>query len=642
VSEAHAGAADKALPVLALTALGVVFGDIGTSPLYALKECFNGDHAVPLSPENVLGVLSLVFWSLNFVISFKYIAMVLRADNRGEGGILALLALVRPRGVAGHKRELLLMLGLFGAALLYGDGVITPAISVLSAVEGLHVATPAFRPFVLPITVGILTALFWIQKRGTARVGALFGPLMVVWFGCLAVLGVYGIVHHPDVVAALNPAHAWWYLKRNGFASVFVLGSVFLVLTGGEALYADMGHIGRRPIRVAWWFFVLPALMLNYMGQGAMLLARGQAVISNPFFGVVPSWALYPMVIIATMAATIASQALISGAFSLTQQAMQLGFVPRMRLIHTSRTAIGQIFLPGVNAALWFGTVALVLSFKSSDALAGTYGVAVTGTMLITTILLAVVERRIWHWPLSGVIALTTVFMAVDLLFFGANMVKFVQGGWFPLAVAAVLYILMSTWRRGRQQVTALLKSTSLPLDLFIADIARSQPTRVPGIAVFLTSIPDVAPPVLLHHLKHNKVLHDKVVLMTLTSLEIPQVHPSERVTVTPRGAGFYQVFAQYGFMESPHVPLILEAIAQSLHGPGETAPSLRMHQVTFYLGRETLLVAPRPPGTARGSVLAPWRAHIFAVMSRNALSASTFFGLPPNRVVELGAQIQV
>ncbi len=644
MTEPDEGASDKALPVLALTALGVVFGDIGTSPLYALKECFNGDHAVPLSPENVLGVLSLVFWSLNFVISFKYIAMVLRADNRGEGGILALLALVRPRNVAGHKRELLLMLGLFGAALLYGDGVITPAISVLSAVEGLQVAitTPSFHRFVILITVGILSGLFWIQKRGTARVGALFGPLMVIWFTCLAALGIYGIVQHPDVVAALNPAHAWWYLKRNGFASVFVLGSVFLVLTGGEALYADMGHIGRRPIRVAWWFFVLPALMLNYMGQGAIMLARGHDVIANPFYGLVPSWALYPMVVVATMAATIASQALISGAFSLTQQAMQLGFVPRMRLVHTSRTAIGQIYLPGVNAALWLGTVALVLAFKSSDALAGTYGVAVTGTMLITTVLLAVVERRIWHWPLSGVVALTTVFMAVDLMFFGANMVKFVQGGWFPLAVAACLYILMSTWRRGRQQVTALLKSTSLPLDLFIADIARSQPVRVPGIAVFMSSIPDVAPPVLLHHLKHNKVLHEKVVLMTLTSLEIPQVHARERVTVTPRGSGFYQVFAQYGFMESPHVPLILEAIAQSLHEPGEPAPSLRMHQVTFYLGRETLLVGPRAPGAARRSMLTPWRAHIFAVMSRNALSAATFFGLPPNRVVELGAQIQV
>jgi KUP system potassium uptake protein len=633
----------KVLAGLALAALGVVYGDIGTSPLYALKECFNGAHAVPLSPENVLGVLSLVFWSLNFVISFKYIAMVLRADNQGEGGILALLALVRPRGTTGHHRELLLMLGLFGAALLYGDGVITPAISVLSAVEGLHVATPAFQLWIVPLTVGILTALFWIQKRGTASVGKMFGPLMVLWFGCLAALGIHGIVQHPGVVAALNPLHALAYLQRNGLHSLFVLGSVFLVLTGGEALYADMGHIGRLPIQVAWYCFVLPALMLNYLGQGAVLLARGQGAVPNPFYSVVPPWALYPMVVIATMAATIASQALISGAFSLTQQAMQLGFVPRMRLVHTSRSQIGQIYMPGINWTLWLGTIALVLAFRSSDNLAATYGVAVTGTMLITTILFAVVQYRIWHWPLPGVLALTSLFLVVDVAFFGANMIKFVEGGWFPLAAAAVIYLLMSTWRRGRQQVIGILTDASLPLDLFVPDIDRRKPPRVPGVAVFMTSIPDMAPPVLLHHLKHNKMLHEKVILMTLTSRDIPQIAESDRVVVEARGAGIYQVTARYGFMESPNVPRILETVAQRLHEPGEPAPSLKMHDVTFYLGRETLIVLPRQPGAAPPpGAMPPWRAELFAVMSRNALSAANFFGLPPNRVVELGAQIQV
>ena len=633
----------KVLAGLALAALGVVYGDIGTSPLYALKECFNGPHAVPLSNENVLGVLSLVFWSLNFVVSFKYIAMVLRADNRGEGGILALLALVRPRGPSTYRRESLLLLGLFGAALLYGDGMITPAISVLSAVEGLHVATPAFQPFVVPITVAVLTALFWIQKRGTAQVGGMFGKLMILWFGCLAALGVHGIAQHPAVIAALNPLQAIAYLQRNGFGSFFVLGSIFLVLTGAEALYADMGHFGRRPIRLAWWGFVLPALMLNYMGQGAVLLAEGQAAIVNPFFSMVPSWALYPMVGIATMAATVASQALISGAFSLTQQAMQLGFVPRMRLIHTSRTEIGQIYMPGINWALWVGTVTLVLVFRSSDALAGTYGVAVTGTMLITTILFAVVARKIFRWPMWGVASLTTLFVVVDLAFFGANMVKFLQGGWFPLAAASVIYLLMSTWRRGRQQVTSILTETSLPLDLFVPDITKSKPLRVPGTAVFMSSIPDVAPPVLLHHLKHNKVLHETVILMTLSSQEIPQVNDGDRVTVESKGAGFYQVHARYGFMESPNVPSLLAAIAQSLHEPGVVARSLKMNDVTFYLGRETLIVPPREAGAPRthGS-MPPWRAELFAVMSRNALSAASFFGLPPNRVIELGAQIEV
>ena len=642
MSQSRTPPSGKVLAGLSLAALGVVYGDIGTSPLYALKECFNGKHAVPLTPENVLGVLSLVFWSLNFVVSFKYIALVLRADNRGEGGILALLALVRP-GAEAKKRSILIMLGIFGAALLYGDGVITPAISVLAAVEGLRVATPAFERMVIPLTIIVLSGLFYLQRRGTAGVGSIFGPLMIIWFSCIAGLGVYGILQYPGVLAALNPSHAIGYLMRNGPRSLFVLGSVFLVLTGGEALYADMGHFGRRPIRLAWWLVVLPALTLNYMGQGARLLTHPEAY-KNPFFELVPPLALYPMVIIATMAAVIASQALISGAFSLTQQAMQLGLAPRMRLIHTSRTEIGQIYMPGVNGALWMACVALVLAFRSSDNLAATYGVAVTGTMLITTVLFGVVERTIWKWPMWQVACLSSLFMMVDLAFFGANMVKFIEGGWFPLAAAAVIYLFMSTWKKGRTQVTALLQDSSLPIGLFVPDLARRQIHRVPGIAVFMTSIPDVAPPVLLHHLKHNKVLHETVVLMTVTTLEIPFVEPAQRVTVEARGQGFYQVVARYGFMETADIPAILEAIAGSLR-PSEDgkAASLRMQEVSFFLSRETLIVTPRGQGAPETAGEMPaWRARLFGVMSRNAQSAAAYFGLPPNRVVELGAQIQV
>ncbi len=631
----------KALAGLSFAALGVVYGDIGTSPLYAIKECFNGSRAVAMSPQNVLGVLSLVFWSLNFVISFKYIAVVLRADNRGEGGILALLALARPDGFRVGRG--LVMLGLFGAALLYGDGVITPAISVLSAVEGIKVATPAFEHWVLPVTIGILSGLFLFQRRGTAGVAAVFGPITLLWFLSIAAIGVHGIIDYPAVLRAINPLYAWRFFVNNGFQSFVVLGSVFLVVTGGEALYADMGHFGRRPIRVAWFGLVLPSLMLNYMGQGALLLHRPEAV-TNPFYNLVPDAVLYPMVVIATLAAIVASQALISGAFSLTQQAMQLGFAPRMHLVHTSHTEIGQIYMPGINAALWVTCVALVLQFGSSDALAATYGVAVTGTMLITTVLLAVVARKQWNWSWWKVVPLTIAFLIVDSAFLGANLIKFVEGGWFPLAAGSAVYVLMSTWRRGRQQVTAILRETSLPLDLFIPDIARRKPYRVPGVAVFMTSIPDVAPPVLLHHLKHNKVLHEKVILMTISSLEIPQVPASERVTLERLGEGFYQLRARYGFMESPDVPAILTAVAPQLREPGEdAAPSLRLNDVSFFLGRETLIVSPRGRGLSRAAgAMAGWRAKLYGVMQRNAQTATAFFGLPPNRVVELGAQIQV
>jgi KUP system potassium uptake protein len=637
-----------ATAALAFAALGVVYGDIGTSPLYAIKEAFatESPYSVALVRANVLGILSLVFWSLNFVVSFKYIGMVLRADNRGEGGILALLALARPGGRP-RGRGLLLLFGLFGAALLYGDGVITPAISVLGAIEGLNKLTPVFTPWVVPIAVVIISGLFFVQRFGTAGVGRIFGPVTSVWFVCIAILGIGGIVQNPEVLQAISPHHALGFFLREGWTGFIVLGAVVLVITGGEALYADMGHFGPRPIRLAWFGVVLPALVLNYFGQGAWLLGHPDAVHSadfNPFYSLVPEWAMVPMIIVATCAAVVASQALISGAYSLTQQAMQLGFAPRMHLIHTSHTEKGQIYMPGLNAALWAACIALVLAFGSSSALAATYGVAVSGTMLTTSLLFAYVMWLKWRWPLWRVAALTSVFVAVDLAFLGANLLKVPNGGWFPIAVAAAVFLLMSTWKRGRRQVTSILRESSLPLDLFIPDIARRQPHRVPGLAVFMTSIPDVAPSVLLHHLKHNKVLHQKVVLMTVESEEIPQVAESDRLTVSARGEGIYTVVARYGFMESPDVPAVLGQIGDQLRDDGEDqAPSMRLADITFYLGRETLIIRPRARGAPRAAGgMAAWRARLFGVMTRNAQSATAYFGLPPNRVVELGAQIQV
>jgi len=632
----------KELAGLALAALGVVYGDIGTSPLYALKEVFAGTHSVALNHDNVLGILSLMFWSLNFVVSFKYIGLVMRADNRGEGGILALLALVRPGGQA-KGRGFVLMVGLFGAALLYGDGVITPAISVLGAVEGLEVVTPIFKQWVVPIAILIITALFAVQSRGTAGIGRIFGPITTLYFICIAILGVRGILMNPEVLHALNPMYAVDFFVREQWHGFVVLAAVVLVITGGEALYADMGHIGPRPIRLAWFCVVLPALALNYFGQGGLLLADPSAV-SNPFYRLVPEWALYPMIAIATGAAVVASQALISGAFSLTQQAMQLGFAPRMRLIHTSRTEIGQIYMPGVNWALWVACIALVLAFKTSTALAATYGVAVTGTMLTTSMLFAIVMHQLWKWPMWRVVVITALFVVVDVAFLSANLLKIPDGGWFPLVAAAVVYLLMSTWKLGRRQVTAMLQESSLPLDLFIPDVVRRKPYRVPGVSVVMTSIPDVAPPVLLHHLKHNKVLHEQVILMTISSVEIPQVAEADRVQVVQQEAGFVQVFAKYGFLESPNVAAILAATAELLPPPTDgKVPALRLNEVTFYLGRETLIVTPRTKGGARARAAMPaWRATLFAVMTRNAQSAAAYFGLPPNRVVELGAQLQV
>src|SRR3982751_903009 len=611
---------------LGLGALGVVYGDIGTSPLYALKECFSPEYGLAPSRENVLGILSLIFWSLNFVVSLKYLVFIMRADNRGEGGIMALLALLHPRRDTTQRRRLLIGLGLFGAALLYGDGVITPAISVLSAVEGIGVATPALGNAVPVVASAILVLLFWFQSRGTAKVGAIFGRIMLLWFACLAVLGIRGILQHPSVVRAISPFYAIEFMARHGERGFLILGAVVLVVTGAEALYADMGHFGKRPIRAVWFAVVLPALMLNYLGQGGVLISQPGAAL-NPFYSLVPNWALYPMVVVATAAAVVASQALISGAFSLTRQAVQLGYSPRVTIQHTSQTEIGQIYLPGVNRVLAILCIILVLGFGSSDDLASAYGIAVTGTMTITTLLFCQVARDRWHWKRWQVAGLGLLFLLVDLSFLAANLVKIASGGWFPILVASVVYILMTTWKRGRNVVTSILHENSLPLELFLEDLERRRPSRVQGTAVFMTSDPAGAPVVLLHHLKHNKVLHERVIIMSVEGEEIPQVQPEARVELKERGEGFYQLTGRYGFMESPDIPGLLAA----LNGRGVTVKPL---ETSFYLGRETLL----PTGNSR---MAHWRKKLFIVMARNAQSATAFFNLPPNRVVELGAQIQ-
>ncbi len=623
----HEPARRHASLAAALAALGVVYGDIGTSPLYALKECFAPEYGVAPTATNVLGVLSLIFWSLNFVVSLKYLTFIMQADNRGEGGIMALLALLHPRHRDRRTRPLLVGLALFGAALLYGDGVITPAISVLGAVEGIDIAS-SIPGWVVPILASvILVALFVFQNRGTARVGAVFGRVMVVWFLSIALLGIGGIMRHPEVIAAINPWHAITFFLRDWPRGFLILGAVVLVVTGGEALYADMGHFGRRPIRLGWFAVVLPALVLNYFGQGALLLVDASAA-RNPFYSLVPAWALYPMVGIATAAAVVASQALISGAFSLTRQALQLGYSPRVTILHTSQTAIGQIYLPGVNRLLAVTCVLLVLVFQSTNNLASAYGIAVTGTMTITTVLFCTVARDRWQWPRWRVALVGVLFLSVDLAFLGANMAKVASGGWLPLLIAVVIYVLMTTWKRGRESVASALRESALPLDLFLEDIRRRRPARVPGTAVFMTSDPAGVPVVLLHHLKHNKVLHETVVIMSIEGEEIPQVSREERLTLKTLGDGFHRVVGRYGFMETPDVPALLASLQR---GGLRASPA----ETSFYLGRETLL----PDGNSR---MARWRKLLFIVMARNAQSATAFFNLPPNRVLELGARIQL
>ncbi len=618
----------KRLAVLSLAAAGVVYGDIGTSPLYAIRESFHEEYGLEVVPANILGVLSCIFWALVLVISVKYLIFILRADNRGEGGILALAALVTPmqRGGKG-KNWALIAMGLFGAALLYGDGMITPAISVLSAIEGLKVATPVFEPYIIPITVGILIGLFLFQSRGTEGVGKVFGPLTVLWFGTLAALGLYQLVREPTVVRALSPTYAASFFLDHGVRGFLVLGSVFLVVTGGEALYADMGHFGRRPIRLTWFGLVLPALLINYFGQGALLI-RQPAAIENPFYRMGPDWALYPMVVIATIATVIASQAVISGSFSLAMQSVQFGYSPRLRIDHTSHEAIGQIYIPSVNWALMLACIALVIGFGSSSNLAAAYGVAVTTTMVITTILFYVLARRNWDWPRPLALAVSGFFMVIDLAFWGANMVKIPDGGWFPLLVAGIVFTVMTTWKRGREILGERLRKGSLPIEMFAEDIRQNPPTRVPGVGVFMYSDPAGTPPALLHNLKHNKVLHEQVVCLSVVTEEVPHVPPGERLSLSSHGEELYTIVLRYGFMDDVDVPA---ALAEP-EGEIEVEPTT----ATFFLGRERIVASREVEG------MAIWRERLFAVLARNARRATDFYRLPPNRVIELGAQIEM
>ena len=615
---------------LTLLAIGVVYGDIGTSPLYAIKECFKLEHGLVPNEANVLGVLSLIIWALIIVVSIKYICFIMRADNHGEGGELALLALIlqtQQRQDDNRRRFIITSLGLTGAALLYGDGVITPAMSVLGATEGLNVVSPAFHGFVVPATIVILFSLFMIQKSGTAKVGRVFGPVMVIWFFTIGILGAMEIVRLPSVLLAANPMHGVDFFVRNGFAGFVILGAVVLAVTGAEALYADMGHFGKKPIRLAWFSLVLPALLLNYFGQGALIL-REPAAAASPFYLLAPRMLLYPMLALATMAAVIASQALISGAFSITQQCIQLGYCPRMSIVHTSETEHGQIYIPEVNRALMVGCLAVVIGFRSTTALGAAYGIAVTGSMSISTILFSTLARTRWHWSWTRVLSLAALFLAVDLSFLSSNALKLKHGGWVPLAIAISVFTLMTTWNSGRRIVQMLLAKGSLPIDMFLADVARRKPFRAPGTAVFMTSNPDGAPLVLLHHLRHNKTLLEQVVLLSILSANVPTVPDAERLTVTELGENFWRVVARYGFMEKADVPKVL-AQAKSLGLVTDR------RDVTYFLGRERLL----PTGRAR---LAKWRKKVYIFLSRNSRTATEYFAIPPNRVVELGAQLEM
>ncbi|HEX8564899.1 MAG TPA: potassium transporter Kup [Pyrinomonadaceae bacterium] len=615
--------------VLSLAALGVVYGDIGTSPLYAIRECFHGPHSIATVPLNILGVLSLIFWSLIIVISIKYLVFVLRADNHGEGGILSLTALATPIKPSGRTEQwLLIVIGIFGAALLYGDGVLTPAISVLGAMEGLSVAAPQLSHFVVPITIFILVGLFLLQSRGTASVGKIFGPVTLFWFSILAALGIAQIVHYPQVLSAVNPYYGMDFFVRNGWHGFVILGSVFLVVTGGEALYADMGHFGTRPIRIAWFTIALPALLLNYFGQGALLL-ENPAMAENPFYNLAPEWALFPMILLATFAAIIASQAVISGAFSLTMQAVQLGLTPRLKILHTSSKEIGQIYIPAVNWALMAGCIAIVLGFQTSSRLASAYGVAVTSTMVITTILFYGVARKLWGWSFLPTAALCLFFLVIDLAFFGANIIKVLDGGWFPLLLAAIIFTMMMTWKKGRNILAARIQEQSQPLDDFLQEIIRKPPTRVPGTAVFMNGNASRTPPALLHNLEHNKVLHERVLFITVKTRQVPSVASEDRVQFEALANNFYRLRVYYGYMEDPDIPNVLK----NLNQPGLT---LNLQEITYFLGRETIIATEKPSG------MAIWREKLFSLLSRNATTATAYFCLPPDRVVELGEQIEI
>jgi KUP system potassium uptake protein len=620
--DAHQG---RRLAPLSLAALGIVYGDIGTSPLYAIKEVFAGAHPVPVSPDNVLGILSLIFWSLVIVVSIKYVAFIMRADNRGEGGIMALMALALHKAEGQRGRAAIMLAGIVGAALFYGDGVITPAISVLSAVEGLEVATPALKAYVIPVTIGVLVALFSFQRKGTAGIGALFGPIMCLWFGTLALLGIVNILTEPNVVKSLNPAYGFVFLASNPWLGFLALGGVVLALTGAEALYADMGHFGRKPIQLAWFGLVLPALVLNYFGQGALLL-HSPAAIQNPFYLLAPNWALYPLVALATAATVIASQAVISGAFSITRQAIQLGYSPRMEVQQTSEREIGQIYLPGINWALLLAVIALVLGFRSSTNLGAAYGIAVTGTMTITSILAFIVVRHLWGWGWIRSGLLISFFLAIDLAFFAANAIKIEDGGWFPLVFGLGVFTLMSTWKQGRKLLRTRMESEAIAIEPFIRGLDSGSLTRVPRTAVFLSGNPDAVPHALLHNLKHNMVLHERIVIVTVRVEDVPHVPDIDWVEVQSLPNNFYRVIVRYGFKDDPDIPKALELCERY-------GLSFEMMTTSYFLGRETLI--PR-----LGTEMPLWREKLFVAMFRNAGSAASFFKIPPNQVVEVGTQV--
>ncbi len=623
------GGDKNALRVMVVGAIGVVFGDIGTSPLYTMSEAFSGPHGIEPHPFNILGVLSLVLWTLVIVVAVKYITLIMRADNRGEGGIMALMALAQ-RATRDHPytRRLVMLAAVLGAALFFGDGVITPSISVLSAVEGLGVAAPQLSHWVVPLTVLVLVALFWVQKHGTGKVGGVFGPVMCVWFVCLGAIGAWNIIQHPLVLRAVSPWYGINFFLHHGTDSFLVLGAVVLCVTGAEALYADMGHFGHKAILRAFYFAVLPGLLLNYFGQGALLLHHPEAA-SNPFYLAVPKWGLYPMIVLATVATVIASQAVISGTFSITRQAIQLGFLPRMPVVHTSHEEIGQIYLPWINRILLIMVILVVVGFGSSNALAGAYGIAVTGSMTIDTTLFLIVAWRMWKWNPALVALLGLGLLTVDLSFFGANTLKVLDGGWFPLVLAVAVFTVLTTWRRGRALVLRQLKHGGLALAPFIANLAEHPPTRVEGTAIFLVSDPDAVPHALLHNLKHNKVLHRRNIILTAETLEIPYADPDERIELTDLGHDFHKLVLRFGFAEDPNVPAALHECAK------EDGLEVKMMDTTFFLSRETIVAADRA-----GMWL--WRDKLFTFLARNALPATAFFRIPGNRLIELGAQVEI
>lgn len=621
--------AKGSVPALTLAAMGVVFGDIGTSPLYALKECFSPEHGIPFSHDAVLGVISMVFWAFLIVVSLKYVLFVMRANNHGEGGILALMAMALRTAPTNSKRALvIMMLGVFGACMFYGDAVITPAISVLSAVEGLEIVSPNFTKYVIPITIGILVALFFLQKTGTAVVGVLFGPIMVIWFLVLGAMGIYNIIDHPNILLAVNPMYGVNFMLDHSLQAFIVLGAVFLVLTGAEALYADMGHFGIRPIQYAWFFITMPCLLINYFGQGAMLLSNPHT-IENPFFLMVPEAYTFTLVILATLATVIASQAVISGAYSMTSQAILLGFVPRMKITYTSEKEVGQIYMPSINWILLVIVVAVVLAFKQSSNLAAAYGIAVTTTMVITTLLAAIVMRVVWKWNAFIVAAVITLFLLVDIAFFMANALKIAEGGWFPLLLGALCFLLLMTWYQGRKLLREKAAEGGIPLESFVKSLLMSPPTRVSGTAVFLTSHVDYVPVAMLHNLKHNQVLHQRVIFLKISVWDVPYVQDQDRLNLKNMDGGIYLVRAMYGFKETPDVNHILDLL--------DTQHQIKcdLMETSFFLARDTVVPSAIPG-------MAMWRERLFAWMYQNAAKPSDFFQIPTNRVVELGAKIEI